>query len=75
MRRRHLGRDEVRLDGIGVNAVVELGKGAIEIPREGKSAVFVLLEPLEFLDQVEFEFDGDPRGEFKGDALWAKVPP
>ena len=55
-----LGRDEVGLDGVGMEAVIDLRQGAVEIPGEGKAAVLVLLEPLEFLDEVEFEFDRDP---------------
>ncbi len=69
LRGRDLRRDEVGLDGVGVDAVVELGEGAVEIPGERKAAAFVLLEPLEFLDEVELELDGDPRGELEGDVL------
>jgi len=65
----------VRLDGVGVDAIVELGQGAVEVPREGEAAVLILLEPLEFLDEVELEFDGNPGGEFEGDVLVAYVPP
>ena len=34
LRGRDLRRDEVRLDGVGVDAVVELGEGAVEVPRK-----------------------------------------
>ena len=44
-------------------------EGAVEIPREGESAVFVVLEALEFLDEVNFEFGADPHAEFKGDVF------
>jgi hypothetical protein len=47
-------------------AVIELGEGAVEIPREGKAAVFVVLGPLEFLDEVKLEFRRNPGSEFKG---------
>ena len=53
-------RDEVGFDRIGVDAVVELGEGAVEVPSEGESAVFIVLEALEFLDEVELEFNGNP---------------
>lgn len=69
LRRRDLGRDEVGFHRVGMNAVIELGQGAVEVPGEGKAAVFVVLEPLEFLDQIELELNGDPRGEFKGDVF------
>jgi hypothetical protein len=35
--------------------VVQLGEGAVEIPGEGEAAVFVVLEALELLDEVELE--------------------
>ena len=60
-------RDEVGLDGIGVDAVVQLGKGAVEVPSEGEALVFIFLEALEFLDEVELELDRDPRGELESD--------
>ena len=57
------------LDGIGVDTVIELGEGAVEIPGEGEAAVFVVLEALEFLDEVEFEFRAEPGAKFKSDIL------
>ena len=66
LRRRDLGRDEVGLDGIGVDAVVELGQSAVEIPGEGEATVLIVLEALEFLDEVEFELRRNPGSEFKG---------
>jgi hypothetical protein len=48
-----------------VQAIIDLGEGAIEVPGEGKAAVFVLLEPLEFLDEVKLKFNRNPRGKFK----------
>jgi hypothetical protein len=59
------GRDEVGLDGVGVDAVVDLGEVAADVPAERLALGF--LEPLEFLDEVELELDGDPRGELQGD--------
>ena len=61
-----LGGDQVRLDSVGVEAVVDLGEGAVEVPGQREAAVFVFLEALEFSDEVEFEFDGDPGREFEG---------
>ena len=69
LRGRDFGRNEVSLHRIGVNAVIQLGQRAIEVPGEGKAATFVVLEPLEFLDEVEFELHGHPRGKLKGDVL------
>ena len=69
LRRRDLGRNEMGFHRVGVNAVIELGKGAVEVPGERKAAVFVVLEPLEFLDEVNFEFGAYPHAEFKGDVL------
>jgi hypothetical protein len=41
-------------------AAIQLGEGAVEIPREGEAAVFVVLEALEFLDEVELELQAEP---------------
>lgn len=56
-------------DGVGVDAVVELGEGAVEVPGEGEAAVFVVLETLEFLDEVELKLDGDLGGKLEGNVL------
>ena len=63
------GREERLLDGVGVDAVVDLGEGALEVPTELEAVVFVVLEPLEFLDQVNLEFSTDPHAKFKRDVL------
>lgn len=55
-----LAWDEVFLDGIGMNAVVDLGQGALEIPFQGSRTGFLVLEALEFLDEIEFEFGTEP---------------
>jgi hypothetical protein len=55
-----------------VDAIVELGEGAIEIPCKRKATVFVILETLEFFDEIELEFDRDPSGKLKGDILMSK---
>ena len=52
-------------DGDGV----EFGEGAVEVPREGQAAVFVVFEALEFFDEVDFELRADPHAEFEGDIL------
>jgi hypothetical protein len=53
-----LGRDKVGLDGVGVDAVVDTGEVAADVPPE--RLALLLLEALEFLDEVEFELDRDP---------------
>lgn len=63
------GRQERLLDRVGVDAVVDLGEGALEIPPELEAVVFVVLEPLEFLDEVKFEFRAEPRAELERDVL------
>ena len=60
-----LGRNEVSLDGVGVDAVVDPGEVAADVPTE--RLTLLLLEALEFLDEVEFELDRDPRGELESD--------
>ncbi len=54
-------RDEVGLDGVGVDAVIDLGEVAADVLAEGLTLGF--LEPLKFLDEVELELDRDPRRE------------
>lgn len=58
-------RDEVGLDRVSVDAVVDLGERAVEIPGKRKTPIFILFETLEFLDQVELEFDRNPGREFE----------
>ena len=52
------GGDEVGADGVGMDAVVDLGEVPLHIPAEFLLLGF--LEALEFLDQVELEFHGHP---------------
>ena len=65
-------RYERLFDGIGVDAVVDLGEGALEIPAELETVVFVVLEALEFLDEVELELRAEPRSELEGDVFVGK---
>ena len=51
----HGDRDQRLLDGIGVDAVIDLGEGALEVPPELEAVIFVIFETLEFDDQVELE--------------------
>ena len=67
LRGRDLRRDEVGLDGVGVDAVVELGESAVEIPSEREAAVFVVLEAAKFFDQVNLERWAYPHAELEGD--------
>ena len=71
-----LWRDEVGLDGIRVDAVVDAGEVAADVPTEGLT--LGLLEALEFLDEVELELDRNPRGELErnvGMGVGAAVAP
>ncbi len=54
------------LDGVGVDAVVELGEGAVEVRGEREATTFVLFEPLKFLDEVEFELGAEPGAKLEG---------
>ena len=62
-------RDERFLDRVGVDAVVDLGEGALEVPIELEPVVFVILEALKFRDEVELELRAEPRAELEGDVL------
>ncbi|MDR1191487.1 MAG: hypothetical protein LBK60_07485 [Verrucomicrobiales bacterium] len=48
------------LDGIGVDAIVDFRRRALQIPFEGKAALFVFLEPLKFTDKIKPEFRAKP---------------
>ncbi len=50
-------------------AVVDLGEGALEVPLQLEAVVFLVLEALELLDEVELELRAEPGAEFKGDVL------
>jgi hypothetical protein len=52
-----------------VDAVVDLGEGALEVPAKLQAVVFLVLEALKLFDEVQLEFDGDPGGELEGDVL------
>ena len=54
------GRDEGVLDGVGVDAVVDLGEGALEVPIQLEVVIFVVFEALEFLDEIQFELRAEP---------------
>jgi len=60
LRLRNGGGNERLLDGVCVDAVVDLGESALEVPVELEAVVFLVLEALEFLDEVELELDRDP---------------
>jgi hypothetical protein len=56
-------------DRIRVDAVVDLGELAVQVPGEGEALALILLQALEFLDEVQPELDGDPGRELEGDVL------
>lgn len=62
-------RQECFFDGVGVDAVVDLGEGALEAPIELQAAVFILLKPLKFRDEIEFELRTKPRTKLERDVL------
>jgi len=49
--------------------VVELRKRSVQIPGGGETAALFRLQALKFLDQVEFEFHGNPGGELERDVF------
>ncbi|MCU0748961.1 MAG: hypothetical protein MUF13_05370 [Akkermansiaceae bacterium] len=61
-------RDE-RVDGVSLDTIVDPGKGALEVPIELWSVVILVLNASKFLDEVELDFDRDPRRKLKGDVL------
>jgi len=69
---RDFGRNQVRLHCVGVDAIIQLRQRAVEVPRQREPAAFVLLEPLEFLDEIDLEFRADPHTELKRDVFVRK---
>jgi hypothetical protein len=61
----HFRRDKMQFDGIGMNSVVELGKGAVQIPGQRQPSIFILFEALKLLDQIKLEFRAEPGTEFQ----------
>ena len=53
-------RDEGFLDRVGMNAVVDLGEGALEVPIQLEAVIFVVFKALEFLDEIQFELRAEP---------------
>lgn len=60
----YLGWDEVLLDGIGMDAVVDLGELAFGCPSD--LGLLLLVETLDLLYEIEFEGDADGRSELVG---------
>ena len=58
-----LRRDEVGLDGVCVDAVVDLCEVAADVPAESFALGF--LEALKYFYEVKLELHRDPRGELK----------
>lgn len=61
------GRNQSFPDGVGVDAVINLGERALQVPIEFEPVVFFFLEAAEFLDEVDLEFGADPHSEFERD--------
>lgn len=62
-----LGRDQVFLDGVGMDEVIYLGEGALEVLGQLEAVVFLIFEALELFDEVDFENGTDRRAKLKGD--------
>ncbi|OGA35392.1 MAG: hypothetical protein A3G80_12705 [Betaproteobacteria bacterium RIFCSPLOWO2_12_FULL_62_13b] len=48
------------LDGVGVDFVIDLGEGALEVPFQSCGARLFVLETLELLYKVKLEFWAEP---------------
>jgi len=46
-----------------VDPGIDLGERALELPAELETVGLVILEPREFLDEVELELHGNPGGD------------
>jgi len=63
------GRNERFLDRIGVDAVVDLGQVAANVPAQLLGLGFFEAQPLKFFDEVELELHRDPGGKLEGNVL------
>ena len=68
-------RQECFFDGVGVDAVVDLGEGALEAPIELQAVALIILEAAKFFDQIDFECGTDPHTKFEGDVGMCKRAP
>ncbi len=53
-------RDEGLLYGVGMDAIIDFGKGALEVPLELEPVVLFVLETLELLDEIQLELRAKP---------------
>src|SRR5579859_1865392 len=59
--------DQILFDGIGMDAVVDFGEVATDVPAE--LLTLDILQALELFDQIKLKFDRYPGGEFKGNVF------
>jgi hypothetical protein len=52
-----------------MDAVIDLGQGALQVPSELEPVVLLVFEPLKFRDKVELELRAEPRAEFERDVF------
>ena len=62
----------MRLNRVGMDAVVDLGQAETNVPAE--RLLLLHLKPLKLFDEVQLELDRDPRGELKGNVLVGERP-
>lgn len=65
-------RQECFFDGVGVDAVVNLCEGPLEVPAELEAVVFVVLEAAKFFDQIDFKLGANPHAELESDVGMGK---
>ena len=68
-------RQERFLDRVRMDAVIDLGQSALEVPIELEAVVLILLEAAKFFDQIDFELGADPHTKFEGDVGMRKRAP
>lgn len=69
--RDYLLRDEVLLNGIGVNAVIDFRQFPFAF--QPNLCLFLLFQPLELRNQVNLELRTYPHGKFKGDVFVGRI--
>lgn len=52
-----------------MDVVIDFGEGALQVPIELEARIFLVLQALEFADEVNLELRTDPHSKFKGNVF------
>ena len=58
-------RNQISFDCICMNLIIDFGNGSLQVPLEIQPVVFIILEALKFLNQINFELRTNPHSKLK----------